>query len=132
MSDDTAKRDFLVLSRGQWDASLPKETIQRAIDDFYVWYELHLAHGQMKPGHRLKMERRRASSKGVVDGPYAEAKEVIGGYWMIRGNSKQEAIDWAKRCPAGDNEVIELRQVQEFEDFPAEFQAAVRAAAAKG
>ncbi|MBV8806896.1 MAG: YciI family protein [Sinobacteraceae bacterium] len=54
----------------------------------------------------------------VTDGPFAETKEVIGGYWMIRVNSKAEAIEWAKRCPAGPNEVIEIRQVQEMEDFP--------------
>jgi hypothetical protein len=60
----------------------------------------------------------------VTDGPFAEAKEVIGGYWMIQVKSKEEAIEWAKRCPGSDNEVIELRQVQEFSDFPAEVQKA--------
>ena len=60
----------------------------------------------------------------VTDGPFAEAREVIGGYWMIQVNSKQEAIEWAKRCPASANEVIEIRQVQEFADFPADVQKA--------
>jgi hypothetical protein len=54
----------------------------------------------------------------VKDGPFAEAKEVLGGYWMIQVRSKEEAIEWAKRCPASDNEVIEIRQVQEVSDFP--------------
>ena len=54
----------------------------------------------------------------VTDGPFAEAKEVLGGYWMIRVKSKEEAIEWAKRCPGSPNEVIEIRQVQELEDFP--------------
>jgi hypothetical protein len=54
----------------------------------------------------------------VTDGPFAEAKEVIGGYWMIQVKSKAEAIEWASRCPAGDNETIEVRQVVEFSDFP--------------
>jgi hypothetical protein len=58
----------------------------------------------------------------VTDGPFAEAKEVLGGYWMIRVNSKQEAVEWASRCPASDNEVIEVRQVQEFADFPGDVQ----------
>ena len=62
----------------------------------------------------------------VTDGPFAEAKEVIGGYWMIQVKSKEEAVEWAKRCPASDNEVIEVRQVQEFEDFTPEIQKAVR------
>src|SRR5229473_7935203 len=54
----------------------------------------------------------------VTDGPFAESKEVIGGYWMIQVNSRQEAIEWASRCPALDNEVIEVRQVFEMTDFP--------------
>ena len=62
----------------------------------------------------------------ITDGPFAEAKEVVGGFWMIQVNSKQEAIDWAARCPASENEVIEIRQVQEFADFTPE----VREAAA--
>jgi hypothetical protein len=62
----------------------------------------------------------------VTDGPFAEAKEVLGGYWVIEVRSKEEAIEWASRCPATDNEVIEVRQIQEISDFPDE----VRAAAA--
>ncbi len=54
----------------------------------------------------------------VTDGPFIEAKEVLGGYWMIEVKSKEEAIEWAKRCPGSDNETIELRQVQEMSDFP--------------
>jgi hypothetical protein len=66
-------------------------------------------------------------SKGrpiVTDGPFAEAKEVLGGYWMIRVNSRAEAIEWASQCPAGDHEVIEIRQVFEMENFPADVQKA--------
>jgi hypothetical protein len=60
----------------------------------------------------------------VIDGPLIEAQEVLGGYWMIQVNSKQEAIEWASRCPGADNETIELRQVMEFADFPADVQEA--------
>jgi hypothetical protein len=60
----------------------------------------------------------------VTDGPFIEAKEVIGGYWMIQVKSKEEAIQWASRCPGSDNEVIEIRQVQEFSEFPADVQEA--------
>lgn len=60
----------------------------------------------------------------VTDGPFPEAKEVLGGYWMIQVRSRDEAIEWARRCPAGPNEVIEIRQVQEMEDFPPDVQAA--------
>ncbi|HJZ89391.1 MAG TPA: YciI family protein, partial [Gemmataceae bacterium] len=60
----------------------------------------------------------------VTDGPFTEAKEVLGGYWMIQVKSKAEAVAWASRCPASDNEVIEVRQVQEFADFPPDVQKA--------
>jgi hypothetical protein len=60
----------------------------------------------------------------VTDGPFAESKEVLGGYWMIEVKSREEAIAWAKRCPASANEIIEIRQVQEMSEFPAEIQAA--------
>jgi len=60
----------------------------------------------------------------VTDGPFSEAKEVLGGYWMIQVKSKEEAIEWAKRCPGSDNEVIEIRQVQEMTDFPPDVQKA--------
>jgi len=60
----------------------------------------------------------------VTYGPFSEAKEVIGGYWMIQVKSKAEAIEWASRCPGLDNEIIEVRQVQEMSDFPPELQAA--------
>jgi hypothetical protein len=60
----------------------------------------------------------------VTDGPFAETKEVLGGYWMIEVGSREEAIAWARRCPASDNDVIEVRQVQEMSEFPAEVQKA--------
>ena len=60
----------------------------------------------------------------VKDGPFPEAKEVVGGYWMIQVKSRDEAIQWAKRCPGSDNEVIEIRQVFEMADFPPDVQKA--------
>jgi len=60
----------------------------------------------------------------VTDGPFMEAKEVIGGYWMIQVKSREEAIEWASRCPASDNETIEVRQVQEMSEFPPDLQEA--------
>ena len=60
----------------------------------------------------------------VTDGPFAEAKEVLGGYWMIQVKSKDEALEWAKRAPMSDNEIIEVRQVQEMADFPPDVQKA--------
>src|SRR4051812_47026227 len=66
-----------------------------------------------------------ASGKpAVTDGPFTESKEVLGGYWMIEVKSRQEAIEWAKKCPASANEIIEIRQVQEMADFPPDVQRA--------
>ena len=70
----------------------------------------------------------RVSFKGgkptVKDGPFPEVKEVLGGYWMIDVRSREEAIEWARRCPASNNELIEVRRVQEMSEFPDEVQKA--------
>jgi hypothetical protein len=57
----------------------------------------------------------------VTDGPFAEAKEVVGGYWLIQARSKEEAVEWARRVP-GENCMVEVRRVFEMEDFPQEVQ----------
>lgn len=67
----------------------------------------------------------RGGKAAVEDGPFAEAKEVVGGYWLIQVRSREEAIEWASRCPASDNEVIEVRQVQDYAEFPEDVQAAI-------
>jgi hypothetical protein len=56
----------------------------------------------------------------VTDGPFTESKEVVGGYWMIQADSKKEAVEWAKRCPLQEGDTIEVRQVFEMTDFPAD------------
>jgi hypothetical protein len=60
----------------------------------------------------------------VTDGPFTEAKELLGGYWMIQVRSKEEAVEWASRCPANDGDLIEVRQVFEMADFPPDVQKA--------
>lgn len=70
-------------------------------------------------GARVSFE---AGQPRVTDGPFAEVKEVVGGYWMIQVKSRDEAIEWAKRIPGSPHEVVELRQVMEFADFPPEIQ----------
>ena len=54
----------------------------------------------------------------VTDGPYAEAKELFNGFWIIQVSSKEEAAEWAKRCPLGPGSKLEVRRVHELEDFP--------------
>jgi hypothetical protein len=65
-------------------------------------------------GARVKLS---GTKRTVIDGPFTEAKEIVGGYWVIQVKSREEAIEWAKRCPAIDDEVIEVRQVFEMSDF---------------
>ena len=88
-----------------------------------------------KAGALIALDGLHPSSKGarvrfahgkpeVTDGPFIEAKEVIGGYWIIEAESKEEAIQWARRCPAADGDIIEVRQVFEMPDFPPDVQKA--------
>jgi hypothetical protein len=60
----------------------------------------------------------------ATDGPFSEAKEVIGGYWLIQAKSRDEAVEWASRCPAADGDMIEVRRVYEMSDFAPDVQAA--------
>ena len=69
-------------------------------------------------GARIRFAGGKAS---VASGPFPDSREVLGGYWMIQVNSKDEAIAWARRCPAPEGEMIEIRQVFEAADFGAEF-----------
>jgi hypothetical protein len=66
----------------------------------------------------------------VLDGPYAEGKEVVGGYWIIQTKSKEEAVEWATRVPAEAGTTIELRQIFEMSDFSPEVQAAAELSSA--
>ncbi len=71
-------------------------------------------------GARVKFS---GSKRTVIDGPFAETKELIAGFWLWQVKSKEEAIEWVKRCPnpTGDEAEIEIRQVFEAEDFGSEF-----------
>ncbi len=98
----------------RYNESLQRAGVLLAIDSLHppsAGARLHFAGGKVR----------------VVDGPFAAAKEVLGGYWLIQAKSRDEAIAWASRCPAGDDEVIEVRQVHEFGDFAPEVQAAAGA-----
>lgn len=68
-------------------------------------------------GSRIKVKE---GKRIVTDGPFTETKEVIAGFWIIQVKSKEEALEWAKRCPLPENGLIEIRQVFENADFPPE------------
>jgi len=92
--------DYLVLSRGQWDADASPQAVQAAVDAFYVWYEAGLAQGRLKPGSRLETGIRVVGKGGLVtDGPFAETKEWVGGYWFIVAETLEQAAAIAAENP---------------------------------
>jgi hypothetical protein len=99
MSDEPALNEYLVISRGQWDAGRDPAEIQQAIDAFYDWHAQCVAQGRMLPGQRLSTARRLVAREGTTDGPFAEAKEVIGGYWFILAKTLDEAAALAAKNP---------------------------------
>jgi hypothetical protein len=100
MSKQSSSSEFLVISRGQWDKDASPEQIQKAIDQFYVWLDRLIGEGKMKTGQRLANGGKTVSRNNVItDGPYGEAKEVIGGYWFILADSLEEAAKIAAGNP---------------------------------
>ena len=99
MNEPTLKKHYLVISRGQWDEGASKPDVQAAIDSFYAWYEHNLASGRMLRGSRLHAETKVVSRQGVVDGPFTESKELVGGYWFIVAGSLDEAAALAAQNP---------------------------------
>ena len=114
-------------SKGSEAGAMPKAELVKAMHEFNEQ--------MVKAGVRIAAEGLQPSSKGarvrfekgkrtVIDGPFAETKELVAGFWLLQVKSKQEAIEWIKRCPSpfSDDEVseIEIRQVFEASDFPAD------------
>lgn len=114
------------------EATSPEEAEQH-FRDYAVFVEdikdssYFIGANRLKPPAGAATVRVRDGKVLVTDGPVEETKETLGGYWMINVKSREEVIAWAKRCPAPDNEVIEVRQVQELADFPRDVQAAADA-----
>jgi hypothetical protein len=94
-----ALKEYLLLSRGKWDADKSPERIQSAIDDFYAWYDRLVGEGRLKPGRRLTTGGKLVARAGITDGPFVETKEVIGGYWFIVAGSLEEAASIAAESP---------------------------------
>jgi hypothetical protein len=94
-----ALSEYLVISRGQWDDDKSPEEIQHAIDAFYIWLEQLVREGKAISGQRLAREAMIVSKHGVIDGPFAETKEVIGGYWHFLAGSLEEAAAIAAQNP---------------------------------
>jgi hypothetical protein len=115
---ETATADFvppadLVAKMAKYNDSLAKAGVLLALD------------GLAPPAKAARVAFE--NGKPVVkDGPFTESKEIVGGYWIIQVRSREEAVEWARRAPMLDGDVIEVRQIQEMEDFPEDVQAAAR------
>ena len=106
---------------------LPDETLFRAMGEFN---EALVAAGAMQAGEGLQPSRRgkrvriAGGRRTVIDGPFAETKELIAGFWIWQVRSMDEALDWVRRCPdpmPGEDSEIEIRPIYEAEDLGAEF-----------
>ncbi len=100
MNTEAPLHDYLVLSRGHWDADASKEQINTAIDQFYVWLTQNVEAGRMRTGSRLTTDRASVSKAGIItDAPLGEAKEVVGGYWFVTARSLREAAEFLSHSP---------------------------------
>ena len=120
---------FMVIVKATRDSEagiLPDEKLLAAMGKYneeLVEAGVMLAGEGLQPSSKGARVRFSGANRTVIDGPFTETKELIAGFWLWRVNSKQEAIEWVKRCPnpmPGDSE-IEIRQIFEAEDFGAEF-----------
>ena len=120
---------FMVIVKANKDTEagiMPKQELLAAMGKYN---EELVAAGIMQGGEGLAPSKQgaRVNFKGdqrtVVDGPFAETKELVAGFWLWKCKNLQEAIDWAKRCPnpTGDESQLEIRRIFEAEDFGAEF-----------
>ena len=100
MNERPPPAEYLIIARGQWDSALSRDQIQKTIDQFYVWLDGLVNEGKMKRGQRLTDQGKTIIQPNVViDGPFGESKEVIGGYWFIIANDLDEAVEIAKENP---------------------------------
>ncbi len=120
---------FMIIVKATKDSEagvMPSEQLLTEMGKFneeLVKAGVMLAGEGLQPSSKGARVRFSGSKRTVIDGPFAETKELIAGYWLWQVKSKEEAIEWVKRCPnpmPGESE-IEIRQVFEAEDFGAEF-----------
>jgi len=113
----TQKSEYLLLFRGEhWDKGLAAEELQQVMDKVMAWFEGLQNQGKVKASQPLAPEGRIVSGKGrtVADGPFAESKEVVGGYLLLQVDDLHAAVAIAKSCPTLDYGIsIEVRPVLE-------------------
>jgi len=115
----TTKSDYLLLFRGNiWDRGLSPEQLQKVVSDWFAWFERLKDEGKCTGGHPLEKEGKIVSGKQgrtVADGPFAESKEAVGGYFYLQVSDVDEAIEIARQCPGLEyGAVVEVRPVAEI------------------
>jgi hypothetical protein len=118
MNEQTTRSEYLLLFRGtHWDAGLSPEEIQKVMGRWTEWFERIAQKGKMQGANPLRDEGKIVSGKNgrlVADGPFAESKEAIGGYFLVQADDLNEALEMAKACPALEYGVtVEVRPVAE-------------------
>ena len=120
---------FMVIVKANKDSEagiMPSEQLLREMGNYneeLVKAGIMLAGEGLHPSSKAARIQFSGSKRTVIDGPFAETKELIAGYWLWQVKSLQEAIEWAKRCPnpTGEDGVLEIRPIFEAADFGAEF-----------
>ena len=118
MSTEATKSEYLLLFRGSnWDKGLSPEQLQKTVDQFMAWFERLKEQGRVKAGQPLERTGKIVSGKNgrtVADGPFAESKEAIGGYFLLQVDDLDEAVAIAKQCPVLEyGSTVEVRPVAE-------------------
>ena len=119
MSPTTTTTEYLLLFRGtNWDKQLSPEQLQKVVSDWYAWFERLKQEGKCAGGHPLQTEGKLVSGKKgrtVADGPFAESKEAIGGYFYLQVTSEAEAVAIAQQCPGLEHGcIVEVRPVADM------------------
>jgi hypothetical protein len=127
---------FMLMVKASKDSEAGIMPSQRLLEDMGRYNEELVKAGVLLAGEGLHPSSKGArvrfsgEKRTVIDGPFPETKELVAGFWLIQVKSKEEAIEWVKRCPnpmPGAEAEIEIRQVFEAEDFGAEFTPELRA-----
>ncbi len=118
MTTQSTTSDYMLLFRGNdWDRKRSPEELQQVMSKWSAWYEDLIEKGKIKSAHPLVNEGRVVSQKkgqAVADGPFAESKEAIGGYFLLQMTNLEEALQIAKRCPSLEyGMIVEVRPVAE-------------------
>jgi hypothetical protein len=108
---------------GEWEVTAEDAEAMNRYNEALTRAGVLLALDGLQPPSKGARVRFSGGRKTVTDGPFTEAKEIVGGYWVIQAKSKEEAVEWAMRAPIGEGDMIEVRQVAELSDFSEDVQA---------